>query len=77
LSLKEGLQVYLQQIARERAPYLAPRGNFLAQKYIHQPSTIWGSVEIHTFEVASQSGNNIIVELPGQVKNKKQIYPLL
>jgi Zn-dependent M28 family amino/carboxypeptidase len=68
LTLKQRLLNHLQEIARERDPYMASAGHFFVQEYIHQQLGQWGSVEIHTFYVGSKSCHNLILNLPGQQK---------
>jgi len=75
LNLKERLQAYLTEIARERDPYMASVGHFFVQEYIRQQFTQWGSVEIHTFEVGGKTCQNLILNLPAEAKGQKRDLP--
>lgn len=75
LTLQQRLKNHLQQIARERNPYIASAGHFFVQEYIRQQFAQWGSVEIHTFEVRGKSFNNLILNLPAQPKTQKPNLP--
>ncbi|WP_096594921.1 M28 family peptidase [Calothrix sp. NIES-2098] len=75
MNLKERLQNYLTEIARERDPYMATAGHFFVQEYIRQQFAQWGSVEIHTFEVGSKICQNLILNLPAQAKQQKRNLP--
>lgn len=67
--LKERLLNHLRQIARERDPYMASAGHFFVQEYIREELAQWGSVEIHTFVVASKRCHNLILNLPSQTES--------
>jgi Zn-dependent M28 family amino/carboxypeptidase len=75
LTLKQRLQAHLQEIARERDPFMASAGHFFVQEYIRQQFAQWGSVEIHTFNVGGKSCNNLILNLPGQTQRRKTNLP--
>ncbi|MBD2418674.1 M28 family peptidase [Anabaena cylindrica FACHB-243] len=75
MTLKQRLKNHLQEIARERDPYMATAGHFFVQEYIRQQFTQWGSVEIHTFQVGSKSGKNLILNLPASAKKQKLDLP--
>jgi Zn-dependent M28 family amino/carboxypeptidase len=78
LLLKERLLNHLRQIARERDPYMASGGHFFVQEYIREEFAQWGSVEIHTFVVASKPCHNLILNLPSQTESsKKKLPPIL
>jgi len=77
LTLKERLQTHLNEIARERDPYMATAGHFFVQEYIRQEFAQWGSVEIHTFLVDGKSYQNLILNLPPQAKSQKRDLPLI
>ncbi|MFO0100305.1 MAG: peptidase M28, partial [Aphanizomenon sp.] len=51
MNLKQRLETHLQEVARERNPYMDSAAHFFVQEYIRQQLGQWGSVEIHTFEV--------------------------
>ena len=69
--LKKRLEIHVNQIARERDPYLATGGHFFVQEYIGAFFSQWGSVEIHTFEVGNKLWENLILNLPSQTKTEK------
>ena len=71
MDLKKQLETHLIQIARERDPYLATAGHFFVQEYIRADFSQWGSVEIHTFEVAGKVYENLILNLPSDFKTGK------
>ncbi|WP_413172105.1 M28 family peptidase [Anabaena azotica] len=75
MTLKQRLQNHLQEIARERDPYMASAGHFFVQEYIRQQFAQWGSVEIHTFQVRSKTCKNLILNLPAQAKRQKTELP--
>ncbi|WP_427161085.1 M28 family peptidase [Aliinostoc sp. HNIBRCY26] len=75
MNLQARLHNYLQQIARERDPYLATAGHFFVQEYIRQEFSCWGSVEIHTFTVNERDFHNLILNLPAQSTPKRQDLP--
>ncbi|MBK1989022.1 M28 family peptidase [Sphaerospermopsis aphanizomenoides BCCUSP55] len=78
MTLKQRLQNHLQEIARERDPYMASGGHFFVQEYIRQQFSQWGSVEIHTFQVGGKSCKNLILNLPAQPQRKKaNLSPIL
>ncbi|TAF09355.1 MAG: M28 family peptidase [Nostocales cyanobacterium] len=78
MTLKQRLLNHLQEIARERDPYMASVGHFFVQEYIRQQLGQWGSVEIHTFKVGSKSCNNLILNLPAQInKQQANLPPIL
>ncbi|MBD2612074.1 M20/M25/M40 family metallo-hydrolase [Nostoc punctiforme FACHB-252] len=78
MNLIERLQIHLNEISRERDPYMATVGHFFVQEYIRQQFSQWGSVEIHTFEVRGKVCKNLILNLPPQVGvQKKDLPPIL
>jgi len=78
LNLTERLQTSLNEIARERDPYIATAGHFFVQEYIRQQLSQWGSVEIHTFQVRGKACKNLILNLPSQAgQQKKDLPPIL
>ncbi|MDF5711454.1 MAG: M28 family peptidase [Nostoc sp. S4] len=78
MNLTERLQTSLNQIARERDPYIATAGHFFVQEYIRQEFSQWGSVEIHTFQVRGKACKNFILNLPSQGRlQKKDLPPIL
>ncbi|BAY79628.1 peptidase M28 (plasmid) [Nostoc linckia NIES-25] len=78
MNLTERLQTHLNEIARERDPYIATAGHFFVQEYIRQQFSQWGSVEIHTFQVRGKACKNLILNLPSQTgQQKKDLLPIL
>lgn len=63
MNLRQRLENHLQQIARERDPYLASGGHFLVREYICQQLAQWGEVETHEFEVKGNKYQNLILNL--------------
>ncbi|AFY32985.1 M28 family peptidase [Calothrix sp. PCC 7507] len=77
MTLKERLQTHLNEIARERDPYMATAGHFFVQEYIRQQFAQWGSVEIHTFLVNGKTYQNLILNLSPQVQRRQKDLPLI
>jgi Zn-dependent M28 family amino/carboxypeptidase len=78
LNLKQRLENHLQEVARERNPYMDSAAHFFVQEYIRQQLGQWGSVEIHTFEVRGKSCRNLILNLPAATtKQKADLPPIL
>lgn len=65
IQLKQALSQHLQQIIRERDPFLATAGHFYVQQYIQQQLAQWGTVERHSFEFRGQVYQNLILNLVG------------
>lgn len=78
-TLHKSLLSHLQEIARERDPYMATAGHFYVQEYIRQQFAQWGSVEIHTFSVKRLNCKNLILNLPAapQPGEKVNLPPIL
>ncbi len=64
--LRERLESHLQEIARERDPYLATEGHFYVQQYIRHQLEQWGTVEIYEFKINVRTHQNLILHLPGK-----------
>ncbi|NES99344.1 MAG: M28 family peptidase [Sphaerospermopsis sp. SIO1G2] len=77
MNLKQRLLSHIQEIARERDPYIASAGHFFVKEYIRQQFSQWGSVEIHTFQVGSQNFDNLILNLPGQLRTHNSNLPII
>jgi Zn-dependent M28 family amino/carboxypeptidase len=69
-NLLENLRTHLQEIVRERDPYLNTLGHFYVKQYIHQQLSQWGKVEIDEFTVQGQTFANLILNLPGASPEK-------
>jgi Zn-dependent M28 family amino/carboxypeptidase len=75
VALKEKLYDRLQQITRERDPYVASGGHFLVKQYIKEELSQWGEVITHDFQVKGNQHQNIILHLPAT--NQKDLPPIL
>lgn len=64
--LKARLRSHLNEIARERDPYMAQTGHFYVQQYVRQQLEQWGQVETHTFKMQARTHTNLILNLPGR-----------
>jgi Zn-dependent M28 family amino/carboxypeptidase len=64
--VKQALWQHLQQICRERDPFLATAGHFYVQQYICQQFGQWGVVQPHRFEFRGQQHQNWILDLTAQ-----------
>jgi len=71
LNLKERLHSHLQEIVRDRDPYLATAGHFFIQKYIYQQLGKYGIVETFDFTVRGKTHHNFILNLPGKQKGDR------
>lgn len=71
LELKSRLSKHLQQLTRDRDPYLASAGHFFIQQYIHQQLSQWGTVEIYKFSVCGKNHQNLILNLPAATDKQK------
>lgn len=63
-NLKHQLIQHLQQIIRERDPYLASEGHFYVREYIRQQLQQWGTVTNHEFQRLGKTHQNLILNLP-------------
>lgn len=61
--IKQNLINHLNQIVRERDPYLANGGHFFIKEYIRQELSNFGQVESHPFEIKGKSFENIVLKL--------------
>ena len=75
IKLKQRLGNYLQQIVRERDPYLNSGGHFLVREYIRQSLSQWGEIEVHEFKFNGKTHQNLILNLSG--KNSADLAPIL
>jgi hypothetical protein len=62
-NIQENLINHLQQIVRERDPYMAKVGHFLVREYIREELAKFATVEVHKFEVNGESYQNLILNL--------------
>ncbi len=65
-SLTQRLRSHLEQIVRERNPYLASEGHFYVREYIREQLGHWGTVEVYEFQVQGREHQNLILDLPAQ-----------
>ncbi|HHP7245986.1 MAG TPA: hypothetical protein ACFE0H_15000, partial [Elainellaceae cyanobacterium] len=54
LELKHRLRSHLEQIGRERNPYMASEGHFYVREYVRTELAQWGEIEVHEFQVQGQ-----------------------
>mgnify|MGYP001035611396 CR=1 FL=1 len=73
--LQTRLQNHLQEIVRDRDPYLSSAGHFYVRQYIYQQLLQWGNVEIDEFQVRGKIHHNLILNLPSLNNNKKRELP--
>ena len=71
--LKQRLLDHLNQIVRERDPYLATGGHFLVREYIRGFLKQYGKVEVHQFQFQNKTHQNLILNLNGAESNLPQI----
>jgi Zn-dependent M28 family amino/carboxypeptidase len=71
VDLKARLRSHLEEIARERDPYLATQGHFYVQQYICQQLGEWGTVDSHCFLMGQRPYYNWILNLPAAQNQKK------
>jgi aminopeptidase YwaD len=64
--LKQSILGHLNQIVRERDPFLATQGHFYVQQYIQNVWQGWGRATTHGFTFRGQGFQNLILDLPGQ-----------
>ena len=69
MTIKDRLYNHLQQISKERDPYIDSANHFFVQEYIRQQLSQWGEVTKHQFEVRGNKHYNLILNLPGSSKN--------
>jgi Zn-dependent M28 family amino/carboxypeptidase len=71
--LKQRLYDHLEQLARERDPYLATAGHFYVQEYIREQLGQWGTVETHEFQMQSRgrTHQNLVLNLPANRVGEK------
>ena len=73
MTLKNNLYSHLQEIVRERDPYLSTEGHFYVREYIRQELANFGKVDIHKFNYNGKTHQNLILEIPG----KKNLKPII
>ena len=65
MTLRDNLQIHLEQLVRDRDPYLATGGHFYVQEYIRQQFSQWGTVESFEWSATGHTNRNWILNLPG------------
>jgi Zn-dependent M28 family amino/carboxypeptidase len=63
--LQRRLHAHLEQVTRDRDPFLATAGHFYVQQYIHDQLSQWGTVTTHKFTFRGTTYRNLILDLPG------------
>ncbi|NET25015.1 M20/M25/M40 family metallo-hydrolase [Okeania sp. SIO1I7] len=77
-NLQARLQNHLNEIVRDRDPYLASGGHFYVRQYISQQLSQWGNVEIDKFQITGKTHQNLVLNLPSINNSKKQnLAPIL
>lgn len=71
--LQARLLQHLQEIIRDRNPFLAMEGHFYVQQYIRQIWGALGTVESHEFKVRSLTHHNWILNVPGRQPQRAPI----
>ncbi|HEY9626412.1 MAG TPA: M28 family peptidase [Coleofasciculaceae cyanobacterium] len=64
--LQQNLLIHLQQITRDRDPFLATAGHFYVQHYIRQQLVQWGEVTDDAFDYRGKTHHNWVLNLPSQ-----------
>lgn len=75
--LQQNLLTHLEQLIRNRDPFLATQGHFYAQQYVRQQLAQWGSVEVHEFDFQGQLYQNLILNLPAVTAEQSQRPPIV
>lgn len=65
-SVKARLYRHLQELVRERDPYLATQGHYYVQNYIHGQLKQWGAAEPIAFDHQNREYYNFCLKLPGR-----------
>ncbi|MBD3882370.1 M28 family peptidase [Phormidium tenue FACHB-886] len=71
MSLQANLLTHLQQLSRERDPFLATEGHFYVQQYIQQEWQHWGEVNAHAFEFQGKTHFNWVLDLPARSPTRR------
>lgn len=64
--VKNRLVAHLQELIRERDPYIATQGHYYAQHYIRTQLQRWGGVTAMGFTQRGRNHHNFCLNLPGQ-----------
>ncbi|NEO56552.1 MAG: M20/M25/M40 family metallo-hydrolase [Okeania sp. SIO3B5] len=77
-NLQARLQNHLNEIVRDRDPYLASGGHFYVRQYIARQLSQWGNVEVDEFQITGKTHQNLVLNLPSINNSKKQnLAPIL
>ncbi len=77
MSLQQALRSHLEQLVRERDPYLASQGHFYVQQYVYDQLSQWGAAEVYEFEYRGKTHQNLILNLPGANSDSADRPPIL
>jgi Zn-dependent M28 family amino/carboxypeptidase len=66
LDLRQRLMGHLEQLCRERDPFLATQGHFYVQQYIQTQWQDWGRTSSHPFLFRGRTFYNHLLDLPGR-----------
>lgn len=69
----DALRSHVEQIARDRDPFLATAGHFFVREYVRSHLSQYGTVEVCEFARQTQTHENLILKLPGQDSSKAPI----
>ena len=64
--IHDRLVIHLQELVRERDPYLATQGHYYVQNYIHHQLNQWGTAEPLAFRHQNREHYNFCLKLPGR-----------
>ncbi|MEM9807059.1 MAG: M28 family peptidase [Cyanobacteria bacterium P01_D01_bin.56] len=67
-SLRRHLVSHLQELVRERDPYVGSQGHFYAKHYIQSQLNQWGKSEVMPFTLRGQQHHNLCLNLPGRTE---------
>lgn len=67
------MQLHVEQIARDRDPFLATAGHFFVREYVRSHLSQYGTVETCVFNRQAQTHENLILKLPGPDASKAPI----
>jgi Zn-dependent M28 family amino/carboxypeptidase len=76
-NLKANLLKHLQQLTRERDPFLATGGHFYVMTYIQQQFSRWGEIETHSFQFQGKTYQNLILNLSASASVTRVLPPIL
>jgi aminopeptidase YwaD len=71
-SLTDRLHIHLQQIVRERNPFLSSQGHFYVLEYLRQELGQWGEIKSHFFQFKGRNYENLLLDLPIAAENAKK-----